>query len=463
MIHALQKFNSKTGLVIAISLIVLGVGLVMLNFYGEYMLVVNGTAQEIITLAFTPAQVIRAAGYTLQSGDRAFPPAGQLNLNQTNIVLQRALPVEVVSGSESVELLTTERVPANLLELAGFRIFPGDRLMWNGALVDPAQPLPDGQAVILQFEPAKRIALNLDGTEQVLFTDQRTIGEALWKAGIPVHPEDALSLPLGTTLRAVNELDIRRARLVTVTIGTQTVSGFSAAITVADALADLTLTPQNLDYTVPPEDRPVPKNGEIHLVQVQEQILLEKDETAYVNSYQDDPDTELDMTSVLVPGQLGLVITRSRVRMEDGEQTAILTEGPWKASDPMDGVLGRGTHVVVRTETIYGDTIEYWRKVTVYATSYTPSSQGGHTGTASGIPLTKGVIAVTRAWYNGMAFQQVYVPGYGYGTIADTGGGIDGRYWIDLGFDDSNYESWHYWTTMYFLTPVPGYIPVILP
>ena len=43
------------------------------------------------------------------------------------------------------------------------------------------------------------------------------------------------------------------------------------------------------------------------------------------------------------------------------------------------------------------------------------------------------------------------------------GGGIPGRYWIDLGFDDSNYESWHFWTTLYFLTPVPGYIPVVLP
>jgi 3D (Asp-Asp-Asp) domain-containing protein len=62
-----------------------------------------------------------------------------------------------------------------------------------------------------------------------------------------------------------------------------------------------------------------------------------------------------------------------------------------------------------------------------------------------------------------MKLQPVYVPGYGRGIIADTGGGIPGRYWIDLGYDDENYESWHFWTTLYFLTPVPGYIPVVLP
>ena len=29
--------------------------------------------------------------------------------------------------------------------------------------------------------------------------------------------------------------------------------------------------------------------------------------------------------------------------------------------------------------------------------------------------------------------------------------------------DDSNYVGWHYWTTLYFLTPVPAYIPTVLP
>jgi len=166
---------------------------------------------------------------------------------------------------------------------------------------------------------------------------------------------------------------------------------------------------------------------------------------------------------VIVPGQVGLVVTRTRVRLEDGKEVASFTEGPWKASDPQDGVLGRGTKVVVRTETIDGETIEYWRKVTVYATSYSPRALGGDNITASGMILTKGIIAVRTSWYSVMQFQPVYVPGYGRGIIADTGGGIDGRYWIDLGYDDSNYVGWHYWTTLYFLTPVPAYIPIVLP
>jgi hypothetical protein len=55
------------------------------------------------------------------------------------------------------------------------------------------------------------------------------------------------------------------------------------------------------------------------------------------------------------------------------------------------------------------------------------------------------------------------VEGYGVGVIADYGAGVPGKYHIDLGFEDSDYEPWHRNVTVYFLTPVPAYIPYILP
>ena len=33
-------------------------------------------------------------------------------------------------------------------------------------------------------------------------------------------------------------------------------------------------------------------------------------------------------------------------------------------------------------------------------------------------------------------------------------GGVKGKF-VDLGFDQDNYESWHWWTDVYILTPVP--------
>jgi 3D (Asp-Asp-Asp) domain-containing protein len=74
-----------------------------------------------------------------------------------------------------------------------------------------------------------------------------------------------------------------------------------------------------------------------------------------------------------------------------------------------------------------------------------------------------GVIAVTRAWYNLMLGQRLYVPGYGIGVVGDIGGGIPGKYWIDLAYSDDDYVAWHQNVTVYFLTPVPENIAWILP
>jgi hypothetical protein len=65
------------------------------------------------------------------------------------------------------------------------------------------------------------------------------------------------------------------------------------------------------------------------------------------------------------------------------------------------------------------------------------------------------MIGVRYTWYLAMGGQQLYIPGYGYGTIEDVCGGCTGKPWIDLGFSDSDFQPWHSWVTVYFLTPVP--------
>jgi 3D (Asp-Asp-Asp) domain-containing protein len=54
-----------------------------------------------------------------------------------------------------------------------------------------------------------------------------------------------------------------------------------------------------------------------------------------------------------------------------------------------------------------------------------------------------------------MVFSQVYVEGYGVGTIADIGAGLSGQHWIDLGYSDDDWQQWAGQVTIYFLAPVP--------
>jgi 3D (Asp-Asp-Asp) domain-containing protein len=95
----------------------------------------------------------------------------------------------------------------------------------------------------------------------------------------------------------------------------------------------------------------------------------------------------------------------------------------------------------------------------MYAISYNVTSNGGY-GTATGVPLAKGVVAIDPRYipYGTM----MYVPGYGEALAADTGGGIKGRM-IDLGYLDEDYVSWHQWVTVYFLWPPPENVVWIIP
>jgi len=235
---------------------------------------------------------------------------------------------------------------------------------------------------------------------------------------------------------------------------------------VGQALADARVALETLDYSVPSETSTVPDDGQIKVVRVREDVVLEKETIPFSTDYQPDPETELDQSSIITPGVEGIKVSRVRIRYEDGVEVSRQTDAQWQAQAPQNQVIGYGTQVVVHSGVVDGVTISYWRVVRMYATSYSPCTQGYDyctTKTASGVTLQKGVVAVIVDWYRVMKGQQVFVQGYGTGTVADTTGGIPGYNFIDLGYSESDFVPWHSWTTVYFLTPVPAYIPWILP
>src|SRR5439155_20066102 len=71
------------------------------------------------------------------------------------------------------------------------------------------------------------------------------------------------------------------------------------------------------------------------------------------------------------------------------------------------------------------------RTINVYATWYTAATAGGSGVTKTGTGVYRGIVAVDpRVIPLG---TRMYIPGYGYGIAADTGGDIVGIY-NDLGF-----------------------------
>ncbi|MCX5657395.1 MAG: G5 domain-containing protein, partial [Candidatus Omnitrophica bacterium] len=167
-------------------------------------------------------------------------------------------------------------------------------------------------------------------------------------------------------------------------------------------------------------------------------------------------------------GQNGIEITRIRVRLEDGKEASRETENTVVLQVAVARQVTYGSKIVYHTLDTGDGTITYYRAVTVRATAYSPCRSATKDGscsniTSSGKPVVKGVIGTTLTWYKLFKGDQLYVPGYGVGTVEDVGGGISGQYWIDLGYSDADFVGWYKTVTIYFLAPAPDNVPVVLP
>jgi len=217
----------------------------------------------------------------------------------------------------------------------------------------------------------------------------------------------------------------------------------------------------------------LPADGQVRVVRVSESVQLVQKSIPFETETVSSPEVELGIQEVAQPGQEGLVVARTRIRYEDGQEITSVEEAESVVRPPQTRIVNMGTKIVAKTATVDGETFEYWLAYEMYATLYSPCNSG--TGgcsyaTASGLRAGRGVVAMDRSMYNYLQGARIYVPGYGYAVVGDVGGGsiieeligVSRYRWIDLGFNDNNIIDMDGWLTVYFLAPVPAAIPPMM-
>jgi uncharacterized protein YabE (DUF348 family) len=456
----------KTLLYLAIGSFLLGVLLCGLSLLQPVMVTIDGEPKTVPAYGITAGTLLKHQGVEVRSGDRLRPPAWLPLIFTRQVNLTTSAKVDIFNGDQLTTITSTERHPANLLEQAGIRLFPGDTLLADGQPVTLDMQLMPAVRHVLQYRPAVPLHFSDGSLTLDFYSSAATVGAALWEQDIHPEPGDQVDPPMDAVLNGPTSITLQRGRELTVIDAGVANIVHSGATTVGGVLLDAGLSPQGLDYCQPAEDQPLPADGVIRLIRVHEENLLTQSPVPNTIEYQADPNTELDQQSIIDPGSYGLTVKQITVRYENGQEVSRQTEAEWVAEVARPQIIGYGTKVVIRTTQVDGRSIEYWRSVTVYATSYSPCNSGVPEclgKTANGMTVEKGVVGVIRSWYNLMNGQYIYVPGYGSAVIADIGAGFAGKDWVDLGYSDSDYVPWHSNVTIYFLTPVPANIPWILP
>jgi uncharacterized protein YabE (DUF348 family) len=460
ILPTLSLYVRKYRLLIAIALglvIVVLVALVALR--KTVTLTIDGSSQQVTTYALRVSDLFHSQGVSLSPQDRLTPDLDTLLKSSQEVVLLHAIPVQILADGVLKSVNSPERLPASLLEQVDISLKRGDQLLSNGQTVDPTQPMPlDAGSISLQVVRSVSFTLDDGGKKRGLSSAAATLGSALWSAGDVLFASDQLSPTIDTSLTSVITASLVRSFPLTIKTQFGDVFLRTSAATVGQALLAAHLSPEGLDYSLPTLSELIPSTRTIRLIRISEQVLIEQAPIPFENEFQPVSDLDLDSQTVVQPGEYGLSAERVRVRYEDGQEVSRQTDSQWVAQEPQPRIIGYGTNVVMHTTTVDGNTIQYWRALTMYATSYHPSEVGNTT--ASGLPLKKGVVAVDTSIIP--FYTELYIPGYGRAVAADIGGGVHGRM-IDLGYSDNDYVPWHSTVTVYFLWPPPSNIVWVIP
>lgn len=457
--------NFKRWPLIPVALVLGGLLVLGLSFQKTVTLEINGEAVEVTTSALTVGTLLESAEIPLYPGDQLTPRVEHWLRNDEVIRIERAVSVTIETPEGETSLRSVERSVDLLLRSAEIPVGANDRLIIDGESASVKSSLSPDTAHTIQVRRAVPVRITIGAQEQSIQSSASTVGGALWEAGVSLNAADHVEPALDTPLVEPLEVFITPSQPITIKSPEGDFEIKTTASTVGEALTQAGSPLQGLDYSVPAPDQPLPTNGVIRVVRVEETVELETEPLPFESEFQPSDQLELDTQDVIQAGRFGLTARRVRVRYENGEQVQRQVEAEYIAQEPQNQIVGYGTKVVPHTLEVPGGTITYWRKVSMYATSYSPCrifDDRCDDVTASGARLRRGVAAVTLDWYRLIGGTQVYVPGYGAATIADVGGGIPGRYWIDLGYSDEDYVSWHNWTTVYFLWPPPPTIQYIL-
>jgi len=384
----------------------------------------------------------------------------------------RPLPprsVTIIDGEKNFSFTTSEIVPLLILSEAGITAQPADRVLVNGIPHALDSEITATGNIQLQFRRAVNVRLITPQGEQTIQTSAFTVGEVLKEDGIAIGVNDEVHPPLTTPVTDSLIITFFPAQALTVTSGGSSMTIYSTAKTIGEALAEAGIPLMGLDTSLPAENEALPSDGQIKVTRVTESILVELQSIPFSTEETQSEDVAFGQQEILQSGANGVTMVRTRIRYEDGVEVNRTEEDETILKDPVTQIVATGSKIVLSP--VGGNApYQYWYATQMYASWYSPCNSGTGKcsyGTASGARAGYGIVAVDYSIYAYLAGMRVYIPGYGVATIGDTGGGpiietafgVPRTQWIDLGYDDSNIGGLSGWVTVYFLEPAPAEIP----
>jgi uncharacterized protein YabE (DUF348 family) len=400
--------------------------------------------------------------------------------NGPTLAVRRAVPVVLEADGRVLTWRTTARTVAGALAEASVTLGPFDSVVRDGLQArqgdDLDQPslLVAAKALGLRMpENVAPLSLSSDqvsltvrravpftvvdgGEPQPLISSEATVAQALREWGIGLGPGDEVEPEVSSALSPGLLVEIRRAQRVTLSIGGSETVFYTQEHTVAGLLDEAGIVLTEADRVEPPLESALAADLDVRVYAYAEERFVESETVEHGSVYRLDPDMD-EGDTWRAEGTDGLLHSEYAITYEDGVEVSRQLVDEWYDPEPADTVVYLGTAERVQAAQALPEGLNVVQIMNVYATWYNPASAGRSSSdswygiTSTGVPVTKGVVAVDPSVipYG----TRMYIPGYGFGVAADTGGAIVGNI-IDLGFPDGVSSAWApRWLDIYILGP----------
>ena len=337
---------------------------------------------------------------------------------------------------------------SQLRSVAGGEVIPASLLAAAGQLVAGATlTSPETQAsLIVQRRQAITFTVHEEGMAVRRVSSQMTVGRALAGLGVNITSHDAVKPSPETLLHPGMHVYVTYANNLRFIVNGDERIAYTRAETVGDFLAEAGVQMEPTDRIFPKLTDPIRSGMAVRLVSVRDNVEFTEDPIAYGTVYTYDADYDEGDEILVQAGSNGYARREYRIRRINGEEVSreLVTE---IVVPPTDEIIALGTRVPPTPAprkapppvvvTIEG--LNCARTINVWATWYTAASAGGNGRTATGTGVYRGIVAVDPSVIP--LGTRMFIPGYGYGLAADTGGGIRGHM-IDLGFGADDVVDW---------------------
>jgi resuscitation-promoting factor RpfB len=277
---------------------------------------------------------------------------------------------------------------------------------------------------------------------------QTTVGQALASQGVQLQEGDLVSPGPNEVLSPGAHVYISRAAPVNLVVAGEERAVRTRGKTVGDVLAQAGVSLESEDYVTPAAASSVKAGMVISVTTVRDQTEVSEEPIEYATIVQYDSEIARGQRIITQWGEDGSYRKEYRVRLINGRETwrDLVSE---EIVPPTDEVVSLGTYAASAAAPVPAPApapaVEVpaqpgcSRTLHVYATWYTAASAGGSGVTKTGTGVYRGIVAVDpRVIPLG---TRMYIPGYGYGIAADTGGDIVGNH-IDLGYAADDPKDW---------------------